>query len=349
MPFLLRILFLITSLLIILTISNCRSDNYNKESSGKDFIRYEQLLFGLDTGIIETQFEELHTAYPDFTDLYFGKIMGFPSYPNTDSLFFEELKYFITDTINLRILDLVNKEFSNFLPVEKKFNTIVQNIQSEFPGIEKPRFYTFISMFAYQGFIFDDHERDGLAIGIDMFLGDRFPYESIIDNQNVFANYLNRTYNADHMHKKIIQLWLEDRFFSNTGSRAIDHIIDNGKKYYLMKKLIPELAETVLLEYTPAQLKWMESNEQELWSFLIKNNLFYTTDEYNIVRLVNPSPNSQALGMPVNSPGQTGNYIGYRIIQSYMDRNRESSISDLISNRDAQQILEASRFKPKIR
>lgn len=330
-------------------MSNCSSEKQHYESSENDFIRYEQLLFSLDTVEIEKQFIDLHTAYPDFTDLYFSQIMGFSSYPDRDSLFFNELKYFISDTINLRILDLVNQQYKDFSGIERKFNEAVQNIQNEFPEIAKPRFYTFISMFAYQGFIFDDQGSDGLAIGLDMFLGNSFPYESIIDNENVFASYLNRTYNADHMHKKILELWLEDRFFSNTGSRAIDHIIDNGKKYYLLKKLIPEIADTILFEYTPNQLKWMQNNEQELWSFLIKNNLFYTADEYNIIRLTNPAPNSQALGMPVNSPGQTGNYIGFRIIESYMSRNRESSISDLISNRDAQNVLEASKFKPKVK
>ena len=349
MSFLRRGIYVLMIILMISAMTSCRSDRENNESTGNEFIRYEQLLFNLDTNVIENQFKDLQSTYPNFTDLYFGKIMGFPSYLDTDSIFFVELKHFITDTVNLRILELVNKEFANFRAIERKFNSTVQNMQNEFPGIQKPRFYTFISMFAYQGLIFDDQESDGLAIGLDMFLGDRFPYESIIDNQNVFAVYLNRTYNSDHMHKKIVQLWLEDKFFNNTGARAIDHIIDNGKKYYLMKKLIPELADTVMFEYTPSQLKWMENNEQEMWSFLIKNNLFYTTDEYKIIRLVNPSPNSQALGMPVNSPGLTGNYIGYRIIQSYMNRNRETSISDLISNRDAQNILEASRFKPKVR
>ena len=336
-------------LVLIFTFTNCKKESSAPATNNLKIVRYENLLFGLDTSTLKIQFEDLRSQYREFTDVYFKNVLGFDSYQTDDDIFYKELKLFITDTNNIRILNIVNDEFKNTEKIEKDFNKIVNNLQKEFPQIPNPKFYTFISMFAYQGFIFDDKNTDGLAIGLDMFLGDKFPYSVLGNNETMFSNYMTRTYNKDHLYKKVVQLWLEDRIFNKTGNRAIDHIIENGKKFYLMKRIIPEISDTILMEYTPDQLKWMQNNEQEMWSYFIKNNYFYTTDDYKIKRLVSPGPNSQALGMPLKSPGQTGNYIGYRIIQSYMTRNNETGISVLINNNDAQNILETSKFKPKIK
>ncbi len=332
-----------------LVYSGCKSKDHNSAGSTSSIVRYEKLLFGLDTSELKDQFEKLELKYPGFSDIFFKNVVTLPGYENKNSDFYRELKVFITDTNNLKILNLVNTEFDDLSQTENRFQEIVSNLQKEYPEIQTPVLYTFVSIFAYQGFIFSDQGKDGLALGLDMFLGDKFPYNAIGNNENIFANYMTRTYNKDHILKKIVQLWLEDRIFNKSGQQAIDHIIQNGKKLYLMKKIIPEIPDTVLFEYSAKQMKWLEENEQEMWSYFIKNNFFYTTDEYKIKRLTTPGPNSQALGMPLNSPGQTGNYLGYRIIESYMARNNETGIKELIGNSDSQKILEASKFKPKIK
>lgn len=349
MIFINKIKCIVLFLILIFIFTNCKEDQISSGSDKNKIIRFEKLLFGLDTSLLKDQFLELRSLYPEFTDVYFKNVLGFNSYQNNEDLFYSELKMFISDTNNIRILKLVEDEFGNIKNIEKEFGKIVGNMQKEFPHLPKPKIYTYISMFAYQGFIFDDNGTDGLAIGLDMFLGDKFPYSVLGNNENAFSNYMTRTYNKDHLYKKVVQLWLEDRIFNKNEKRAVDQIIENGKKFYLMKKIIPEIQDTVLFEYTKKQLEWMENNEQEMWTFFIKNNFFYTTDDYKIKRLTTPGPNSQSLGMPLLSPGQTGNYIGYRIINSYMTRNNESGLNELINNKDAQYILETSKFKPEIK
>jgi hypothetical protein len=333
---------------LLLFVFSCK----NKQTEDKNslIVRYDKLIFELDTNDIKTQFNKIKESYPEFTEIYFKNVMTFPSYTENEKEFFVVLKSFITDTNNIKLYKLVTDEFNNLSELETNLTRTVKNLQKDFPEIKLPRFYTFISAFAYQGFIFDDKNgSDGLAIGLDMFLGNKFPYNAITDDSNVFADYMVRTYNKDHLTKKTIELWLDDKIFKSKGSRAIDHIIENGKKLYLMKKIMPEIQDSVLLEYSAENMKWLDENEQEMWSYFIKNNFFYTTDEYKIKRLTSPSPNSQALGMPLKSPGMTGNYLGYRIINTYMRRNKETGMSDLVKNNDAQTILESSKFKPKIR
>jgi hypothetical protein len=51
--------------------------------------------------------------------------------------------------------------------------------------------------------------------------------------------------------------------------------------------------------------------------------------------------------MPPESPGRTANWIGWQIVKSYMRRNPANTLDDLILEKDAQAILDASKYKPR--
>ena len=64
-----------------------------------------------------------------------------------------------------------------------------------------------------------------------------------------------------------------------------------------------------------------------------------------IMRYIAPNPTS--MGMPAESPGRTGAYIGYQIVKSYADKTGKSAFEILHSNLDAQTILNQAKYKPK--
>lgn len=337
---------ILSSLLSILFFNACKKDLNVKNKI--DFIRYDKLIFNLDTNNIKSQFIKIKNQYPEFTDIYFRKVMNFSGYDSLDHDFFILLKDFVSDTNNQKLVKMVDEEFGNMENIEVQFGEAVVNLQKEFPKTKKPKVYTFISVFAYQGFIFQDKKSDGIGIGLDMYLGKKFPYESLNNTSNTFASYLIRTYNKDHLLKKMTQIWIDDLFDNPNKKKVLDYMVDNGKKLYILKSIIPTINDTILFEYSPKQMKWLHNNEQEMWSHFIKNNFFYSDDEYKIRRLINPGPNSQALGMPLNSPGQTGNYLGYRIVEAYMNKISEGGLSTIANEQNSQNILEKSKFKPRV-
>lgn len=312
-----------------------------------EIVRYDKLIFNLDKDNIRQEFDSIKNAYPNFTDIYFEKILGTPGYNTNDSLFYEELKLFVSDTAMIKLYELSEKEFGDMDDLKSEFGNAFENAKKMFPEFKTPKLYSYISGFTLQRFVFEDVVTDGLGFGMDLFLGDKFPYNRLKNQQNTFSNYLVRTYNKEHLVKKVLGLWIEDKLGEVNGLRAIDHMIYNGKKYFIIKKLMPELPDSVLLNYTSDQMKWLESNEKEMWSYFIKHDFFYTTDSYKIKRLTSPGPNSQALGMPPSSPGCTGNYLGYRIVQAYVKRQKEFELSDIFKMDDSQKILELSKFKPR--
>ena len=47
-----------------------------------------------------------------------------------------------------------------------------------------------------------------------------------------------------------------------------------------------------------------------------------------------------------DSPGRLGTWVGWRIVESYMNNNEQVTIQQLLDNEDAQNILENSKYRP---
>lgn len=327
---------------------SCKQDSEKKGTTGKklEVIRFDQLLMTLDTTDIQGSFSELTGQYPEFSGIFFSKVMPFQYEEKSDSFYFY-LKSFITDKRIREVYQMVQNRFGDFNRETLALSQAFEKAMIWFPTLVQPRIYTYISEFSLQQFIFEDHDRDGLALGLDLFLDGDFNYTRLEQGQNTFARYLTRTYDQDHLVKKTLDAWIEDQMGTENGNRLIDQMIYNGKKLYLLEQIIDE-PDSILLEYTGEQLDWIINNEREMWAFYLENNWFYTTDQYVIKRLVFPSPNSTAIGMPAGAPGQTGNYLGWKIVNSYMKRHPETNFEQLMEI-EAQRLLELSKFKPGIR
>jgi hypothetical protein len=50
--------------------------------------------------------------------------------------------------------------------------------------------------------------------------------------------------------------------------------------------------------------------------------------------------------MPPESPGNTGSWLGWQIIRTYMKKHPEVTLKDLIQLKDAQKILDDSGYRP---
>jgi len=329
-------------LVILLAFIGCREGSTSMETLTKvnprvetDFLRAEQLLQ-------EGNLEALRQASPDFYNLYFGQILSIP-----DNSTFDQVNAEITqDTAYLNLYAEVQKQFPNLTRVEAEVNQALENYATlfELPDASIPDIYTFISGFIYQTFVFQDGRKEGIGVSLEMFLGNEFSYKSAMPKNPLFSDYLSRAYNQDHLAKKIIEVLIEDKLPPPNQGNFLSLIIWGGKKLYLMDQILTFAPDTVITEYTPAQLNWCHHNQVEMWDYFFERDLFYSTDYRSFNKLIAPAPTSP--GMPKESPGATGNYMGWQIVRSYMRRHPETTAMDLLLLQDAQQILDDSKYKP---
>jgi hypothetical protein len=338
---------LILGLMSALAFQSCQ---YNKSNEYPDvshipvevkISRFEIDLFSIDTVNMAAGLEALEASYPEFGAVFFENIMG-----SKDSLVAPEghveyVKGFVADSTVRALYNTTMAAYPDLTALEKDLEQAFRYLEYYLPETETPDLTTFISEFTVASFIFGENS---LALGLDFFLGADYPYTDLNPGNPNFSQYLTRTNNKDHLALKAIKPLVADLCDPPSGNRLLDIMIHNGKQHFILDRLLPSAPDSVIMEFTPAQLSWCRDNELDIWAHLLREELLYSSEWQDIRKLVEYSPS--APGMPPEAPGRVANWIGWQIVKAYMKRRPETTFRELIELRDAQLILEISKYKP---
>ena len=120
-------------------------------------------------------------------------------------------------------------------------------------------------------------------------------------------------------------------------------MIDHGKSYYLLSKLLPCTPEHILMGYTQEEWKDANDNDATIWANFIQNELLYETNHQMKQKFLGERPNVYEIAE--KCPGRIGRWLGWQIVKSYVD-NTGTSTQSLMAERDANQIFRRSEYKP---
>jgi hypothetical protein len=126
---------------------------------------------------------------------------------------------------------------------------------------------------------------------------------------------------------------------------VMTEMIHYGKLKYYEKCIIPEVSDSLIFGFSGKQLKFCLNNENQMWQYLVENNLLFSTDRFVIRKLTDEAPFTSYFTS--ESPGRASVWMGFRIVESYMKNNRSVALSDLMNNMDVQTIMEKARYNPK--
>jgi hypothetical protein len=87
------------------------------------------------------------------------------------------------------------------------------------------------------------------------------------------------------------------------------------------------------------------NNERQMWLYLVGRDLLFSSDQMTIRKLIGEAPFTSFFTN--ESPGQAAVWLGFRIVESYMNNNREVTLDELMSDKDIQAILGKARYNPK--
>ena len=312
-------------------------------------IRFEKKLFEIDTTNTLNAYQALKKEHPTFVDLFFNHVLPLKDVKNPEDevILSKNINSFVNDEFVKSVYDTTQIVYPEMIDVSEKLIATLKYIKYYFPEVEIENLYTFVSEFGYQTFIFSEEDgKDAIGVGLDLFLND-YPYKRFAQTNASFSDYLTRAFTKEHIHKRVTDAIIDDILKPEKGERLIDKMIQNGKKQYLLKKFMPFEQDSIIFEYSGDQMDWVIENELNIWVHLLSEELIYETNRKKIKSLINFSPTSK--GMPIEAPGRTANYTGYRIIEKFMQRNPEIAIDSMINISDPQYILDNARYKPTAR
>jgi uncharacterized protein YjaZ len=92
-------------------------------------------------------------------------------------------------------------------------------------------------------------------------------------------------------------------------------------------------------------MKFCRNNESQMWQYLVENDLVFKTDQFIIRKLLGDAPFTSYFTN--ESPGRASAWIGFRIVESFMIKNRGTSLESLMKNVNIQEILEKAKYNPQ--
>ena len=335
--------------IITFSLSACLSDkgkdipNVSDIAAPVDLRRFDQALFALDTNDMTAGLALLEAGYGEFAQIFFGQILGSKDARIAPEGHEEYVRGFITHPGVRTLYDTVQVVFTDMKGIEKDFEAAFKFYKYYFP--QQPlsgEVVTYISEYTIGGFLYGDNS---IGVGLDFYLGENYPYQQYNPSNPNFSAYLTRTFNKDHLVMKSMKLLVQDLLGGSNGNNLLDYMVHNGKELYLLSQLLPHAPDSVILEYSQPQVDWVNENEANIWAYLISENILYSTELGKYRKYIEYSPNSP--GMPDEAPGRTANWLGWQIVKAYMERNPGTSLQQLIELKDAQAIMDGSRYKPR--
>lgn len=290
--------------------------------------RYEQKLFEIEPNQLASELKIIQPEYGIFLN---GDL--------DDSLNLLPLINYIDDTLLQNLNKDCQQSFPDLEDLESSLTMAFQYYNFYYPKNELPVVYTYVSGldYEYPAQLMDNN----LLLAIDMYLGkDYYRYKKL----GLPLYMLNRFDRAYILRDCMKEIGKRNLNYKNIGSALLDLMVNEGKLIYYTNAMIPTINDSILLNYTAAQMDWAVSSEGAVWAFLLENEMLYSKDNQPMQKFILESPFTSYFG--ADSPPRLGWYIGWRIVTSYMQNNNDVELQALMNEYDAQKILQESGYKP---
>lgn len=336
-----RYLVIIIAMLLLYGCSTCnkskKKPNVDNINVQLDVKRFEQDFFTISIENPAEALQQLKTKYPDFTPFYFSEIMGFGNLEKDETAAAISFSVYRNDQYVKQVADTCLQVFKDFSVYEKELTQAFRYFKYYFPNYSIPQIITFTGNFGWSAVSYDTTI---LGIGVDMYLGENYKFYP-----SVYPKYLYEKFKPEYMVANAMGVAAGIYFsFQPKDNTVLAHCIEAGKKLYFLDLVLPDTEDYLKISYTPKDIEWCKSNESQIWGFFIKYDILYKTENKELKKYIGPAPNTA--GMPIESPGNIGAWVGWQIVRKYMEKHPEVTFEQLLV-KDPQEILNNSKYKPK--
>lgn len=341
-------ILLISVFLTTVVMTSCSHSNNDVDVSGISvelkFDRFDKDLMEMDTNSFRG-IDLMQKKYKNFFRFCTDTIMAItnPSAADSSDAFRKSISLYINNSYVREIYDSIRKHFPSTKELEDQLTDVFKHFKYYFPDFKTPHVITIISDFGLSAFTVGA-QNEILGIALQMYLGAGSKvYRQL---QNPFPDFMIRKFSKEYIVSSSVAALAQgmfDRF--RGGNKLLDQMIWNGKLLFLAKKILPASADSITTGFSKKSLDWLAQNETPVWKYFLKNNLLYNGDQLQIKKYVTDGPTTS--GMPAESPGNVGSWVGLRIVEKYMQENPGISLSELMTERSAQKILTLSKYKPQ--
>ncbi len=325
--------------LLFLGLTSCVNKTYRPDVTDikVDFkvIPFYQELNQLDSLDVRTSMEPLLQKYPQFFEAYNKKIIKIGGIERVD--YPQRLMSFVHYDANKDIVKKSKEVFPSFDGFKQELELGFKNYKYYFPNAHIPDIYLMISGFS-QSIAVDSA---WIGVSIEKYLGEDCEFYEWLG----ISKYLRKGMSKEKMAPDVLRaMALTNYDYDQQKDDVINHMVYKGKIKYFVRQMFPDLSDTLLFDYSAYQMKWCKDNEENMWSSLVEWKHLFSNDRMLVQKYTENAPFTANFG--ANSAPRAGEFIGYKIVESYMEKNEGATLKDLMLETDGRKILAASQYRP---
>lgn len=303
--------------------------------------RFDHDLDAAHSKPLDTQVAFLQKKYGVFYQDYIERIVKWGSI--RDTAYYKIMREVLNAQSYHDLKHDVDSVYPNLDKQNAEITDAFRHIKYYYPQKKLPKVYAYFSGFQVQTSIGNGY----FAIGLDMFLGadSRF-YPAL---RETIPHYISHRFTPANIAPRVVEgIAREDMFPENDQDKSLlSKMVYNGKILYFMDKILPDVPDSTKIGYTTKQMQWCDDFKANIWGYFLEENLLYETDYEKIQKYLGEAPFTPGLGEKNDAAPKLALWTGWQIVRQYMDKHPEISLPQLMADRDAQKILNESKYRPK--
>jgi hypothetical protein len=298
--------------------------------------RLDEDVFNFDTLHIKEYTQQLEYTYGKFYKTFIRSIVN--NGDIKDSSYLMRIKAFVTDFDMKNAYAACQKNYSNISFLQNDFQSVFKKFKTIYPQKPLPKVVTMMSGFNYSAVNIDST----LAIGLEMYLGTNSEFYKML----ALPLYKRKFMGKENIMPDAIRAWMLEEFkYDMSANDFLSQIVYMGKIMYLTDALLPQVSDTLKIQYSQQQMEYCVANEFNMWSYFVTQKMVYSTDQAKIMKYTVEGPFTTAFSK--NSAPRVGYWMGWQIVKKYMSNNPQITIQQLMEEKNAQIILTKAKYKPK--
>ena len=327
--------------LLILALFSCNRDRLNISVAELDApVAVHRLDLQLADAKSLKEIQNIHDDFGknhlEFYNFYLGACLQVGLYE--DSLTVMALQQFTQDTFIAKLHREIKQEFSGFESYQEQFQQGLAYLHHHFPEAILPQHIILYNSLFSNSVVSSENT---IGVGIERYLG----AENVAIQQlpeDPFYPYIKRRMDRQFLVRDMMMSWLGTNVLPeiNDESELADVMTQWGKHFYALEACFPKFEKHLIMRYFPEEMDWAMDNEREFWDYLVAQNSLFKRDYKMALNIFSDGPFTSGLPISETAPPRLGQFLGWRIVKKFMDKNPETTLEQLMKT-DFKTILRA--------
>jgi hypothetical protein len=334
-------------LVAICILVSCSSENSAPDVSAikmdVSIQRFDKDFFALDTLQVQGSLQQIEKKYPAFLPVYFKYFAPVREIAQQNNQSFDSALVAYYRMMKPLATEVQNK-FPNLAEIENSLENKLRYVKHYFPSFKTPVVLTSVESLNPENpdeIFGTTYFQDTLVISLQMFLGK--DYKAYDPSQ--YPDYIRRRFEPAYIVPNSIRAIARELYADTSQSASlIEQMIEKGKQWWLMKKLMPEIADSLITGYTAQQTEALKREEGNIWGVIAQNEHLFSVEQITIQTYIGEAPFTPTL--PQGAPGNIGPWLGWQMIKKFEEEKPSLTVEQILHT-PAKTIFKESKYKPK--